>query len=246
MHIFSGTWVIPAISKHIIAKEILPRACEAIGVNEAADCRVIIAALEVVEARIGIAVIAAVAEEVDVCQGAGGGEDIAPGVVGVLRDLGEAAAVLVDRQDVALQIFDEIVLRPGSIAPIPQGNAADLAVFVEGVAHVVHFVVVSFMERFAQNLSVADEVFHPCAVRVHLFRPEAVLVIGIGSGFSAGGQAGQIPALAPAHGVALAVVVVQGIAAAVVGEAVAVHLGQQVLPAHDVHTDGVDMDYGIF
>ena len=52
-------------------------------INDSVNRRVVISALEVVEARLGVVVVAAVAEGVGVCEGAGGGQYLAVGVVGV-------------------------------------------------------------------------------------------------------------------------------------------------------------------
>ena len=55
----------------------------AVGINEPAELGVVVTGFEVVEAGVGIEVVAPVAEGVDVGHVAGGGEDLAPGVVGV-------------------------------------------------------------------------------------------------------------------------------------------------------------------
>ena len=57
----------------------------AIRIDESTDCRVIIAGLEVIEAAFGIVVVTTVTERVLLSQGAGGGQDLAVGVVGVGR-----------------------------------------------------------------------------------------------------------------------------------------------------------------
>ena len=54
-----------------------------VGVDEAADGGVVVAGLEVVKAGFLVIVVAAVAEGVHLCQGAGSGKDLAVGVVGV-------------------------------------------------------------------------------------------------------------------------------------------------------------------
>ncbi len=50
--IFIAHRIIPAVRKHIVPEEPLPRAAVGIGVEESAEGRVVISALEVVEARL--------------------------------------------------------------------------------------------------------------------------------------------------------------------------------------------------
>ena len=45
-------WIIPAVRKHIVPQEALAGACVAVGVEEALDHRVVISALQVIEARL--------------------------------------------------------------------------------------------------------------------------------------------------------------------------------------------------
>ena len=61
--------------------------CVGVGVEKAADRGIIIPALQVVQTGLGIKVIAAVADGVDAGHRAAGAEQLAPGVVAVVRDL---------------------------------------------------------------------------------------------------------------------------------------------------------------
>ena len=74
----------------------------AVRIHEPSCGRVIIAGLEVVEAAFGIVIVATVTERVFLGQGAGGGQDLAVGVVGVGGN-GIAAGVH-HAHDVALQV----------------------------------------------------------------------------------------------------------------------------------------------
>ena len=56
-----------------------------ISVDKPSCSRVIIAGLEVIEAAFGIVIVPSVAKRVFLCQGAGGGQDLAIGVVGIRR-----------------------------------------------------------------------------------------------------------------------------------------------------------------
>ena len=51
--------IVPTVREHIIAEEALAGACETVGVDEALDYRVIITALEVIESRFYVLIVAA-------------------------------------------------------------------------------------------------------------------------------------------------------------------------------------------
>ena len=115
--------IILAICEHIGAEEAVGvGGGEGVGVDEPADGRVIIAALEVVEAGLGVVIIAAVAQGVDVGDAGGISEDfrtavvhcaVAPCIIVVERDHG--ARRIEDGRHVTLCIDKVIVqlrLRP--------------------------------------------------------------------------------------------------------------------------------------
>jgi len=91
-------------------------ASEHIGVNESANGRIIIPSLEVVEPCLSILIIAPVAEGVDVSQSTGFGQDIAPGVVGVLTDLGEGIPGFIDCQSMKAKDEKEGILSSSPVA----------------------------------------------------------------------------------------------------------------------------------
>ena len=81
----------------------------AVRIYEPSCSRVIIAGLEVIESAFRIVVVTTVAERVLLCQGAGGSQDLAVGVVGVTR-YGISAGIH-QAHDIALQIRDVIIGR---------------------------------------------------------------------------------------------------------------------------------------
>ena len=96
-------WIIVAISKHIAAQEALPGGRIVIRIDEPANFRVIVSALQVVEAGFRIVIIPPVAEGIvigHVCGGGGNGrprrvghaQHLAERVVGVLRHQGPRVA----------------------------------------------------------------------------------------------------------------------------------------------------------
>ena len=105
--------VVPAICKHIPAENALPCKSIAIRIDKPTGFGVIVSALEVVQPRLRVIDIPAVAEGVEFAQcvghGAGGGQRITPGIVGVRHHLRAAA---VDQPGhIALRILQVEVLR---------------------------------------------------------------------------------------------------------------------------------------
>ena len=109
--------IILAIREHIGAEEAVGiSGGEGVGVDEPAVGRVIIAALEVVEAGLGVVIIAAVAKRVDVPDEAGGGVlltvcivhgVVAPCAVVVGRD--EHTGGIQKGNDIALRVEDVVI-----------------------------------------------------------------------------------------------------------------------------------------
>ena len=122
--------VVPAVGEHIIAEEALAGGGVGVGVDESADGGVVVAGLEVIEPGFGVVDIAAVAQGIDLCQGAGGGQDLAVGIVRVGRYY--LLIAVQDRQNIALEISDKIV--GGAIIGQGVGVTAFVVEEVQGVA----------------------------------------------------------------------------------------------------------------
>jgi len=127
-------WVIPTVGKHVIAQQALSSCSEGIRINESAPFGVIVAGLEVVQLGLSVVDIATVAEGVIFTQGAstasGGGENVAPGIVGISYQL--ITALVNDTDNVALEIRHIVVT--GTV--IDDGNGDTGRVVVE-----VHFLI---------------------------------------------------------------------------------------------------------
>ena len=209
--------VVVTIREHVVPQEALPRRGKGVGAHKPADGGVIIAALEVIESRFGIVVIAAVAEGIDRCEVAGLGEDIAPGIVGVGSDFGKARNLVVgsfhpvDRGHVALEVLGEVVFRPGRGPGSPVGNAADAAVLVEGVAKIVGKAPVGLVDRLAHGFSVYQVIFSAAAVGGSFAAADSAPVVGVGEAFASHRDAPQPPSLGPGHAIRRAVVVPSGV-----------------------------------
>ena len=102
--------VIPAIGKHIAAGNALSCGNKSVHTNEPPELRVIIAAVQIVQAGFGIIVIPPVAEGILIAHGVAGGVGdgaVAPGVVAVLsHDLSRGGAD--DGDDVPLDIVEVV------------------------------------------------------------------------------------------------------------------------------------------
>ena len=65
--------IVCAICKHVMSQDALSCGSIPIRIEEAASGGVVISALQVIEAGFGVVVVAAVAEGINRCEGAGGG-----------------------------------------------------------------------------------------------------------------------------------------------------------------------------
>ena len=120
-------WIVHAIAEKVIATNISTNTgYRIIRVDKAADSGVIIPALEIVQACFSVVEVPAVAEGVQLAQrvrhGAGGGQRIAPRVIGVRHHL--CAAGVDQPGHVALRVLQVEVFR----AIIGDGHGTDLVV----------------------------------------------------------------------------------------------------------------------
>ena len=102
--------VVVAIRKHIASNDPLSGGGQAVGVDEAAKCRIVIAALEVIQLGLGVVVVAPIPERIHGGQGARRGQHFAPGVVAVLGIARPRRAD--DLHHVALQVRHIVVPKP--------------------------------------------------------------------------------------------------------------------------------------
>ena len=105
--------IVPAICKHVMSIEALSRGQIRIRIDKPAPPRVIIPALQIVQPRFRVVDVSAVAQRVLFAEGggqrAGGGQQIAPCVVGVGHDARAACAD--EAGHVALRVLDVEILR---------------------------------------------------------------------------------------------------------------------------------------
>ena len=105
--------VIPTVRKHIVSNNALPCGRIPIRIDKSAPRRVIVPALQIIQPRLRVIDVPAVAEGVlcaeGCCHRAGGGQRVAPCVVGVGHDAGAAGADKAGH--VALCVLDVEILR---------------------------------------------------------------------------------------------------------------------------------------
>ena len=189
---------------------------KAVRADEPPKFRAIIPAVQIVQASFGIVIVASVAEGILVAHGVAGSvgdRAFAPGVVGVFRNHLPRGGPD-DGNDIPLQVV-EVVEQHG-----PVGKAHALAGAVVEEAHN------GIPGLLRQNLAAVEEKFRGGAVD-RFGRSDTVGVVLIAVGIAAVGDFPQLPA----HPGVAGAVVAGHVANAVVGDGLAVVLGQQVRPA---------------
>ena len=198
--------IILAICEHIGAEEAVGvSGSEGVGVNEPAVRKVVVPALEVVEARFAVVVVTAVTQGIDVPDEAGLRNlrtfVIVHGIVtprAVVVGRGEGAVRVQQRDDIALRVEDVVIKRRGRAVVIDHGERL--------VAVVIHE-----LERLAAPL-----LPHDLAGKRRVVVRRAVdrftgadtgHVVGVGDLLAVDRRGGELTALRPREGIVLAVVV---------------------------------------
>ena len=136
------------------------------------------------------------AERIDIRQGSAFRKNVAPGIVAVAGCNGIVSAFS-DFQYIALQILNEIVVRPRPVTGIPKGNAADTPASIHVVPQPkIHFAV-SPVPRFSHDGAAQDVENVVAAVSMGLPHPDALGIVRIGGGHAAVGDGGQLPTVLP-------------------------------------------------
>ena len=221
--------IILAIREHIGAEETVGvGGGEGVRVDEPADGRVIIAALEIVEAGLGVIVIAAVAQGVEVGDAGGIGEDfrtavihraVAPGVIVVGRS--EFAARIEDGGHIALRVEDVVI------------ELRCLAVLVDHGERLVA-VVIDELEGVIVTPSLPHDLAGERGVGVGriadlLVAADTGHVVGVGNLLAVHRRGGELAALRPREGIVLAVVVRNRVAGGREGARLRLPLIQDIL-----------------
>ena len=92
-------------------------------VNPSANFRIIVPALEIIQASFGIIEVASIPQRVYICEVAGGGEQLAPSVVGVCGSFSTGCGY--DFENVALKVLDVEIFCVSAVRG--SGEAYDLS-----------------------------------------------------------------------------------------------------------------------
>ena len=214
--ISSNRWGVSTVCKHIIPQEALAGACIGICVEEALDDWVVISGLQVIEAGLRVVVVPAIAQGVDVREAAGGGEDVAPGVVGILCHRCVLAVQKLDH--VALGVQHVVIgvvarLRLVVVPPHQEGMAGFVIDEIQRVLEYGIFsrVAVQPVDGFSHDPAVLGHVLMPQAVG-DLHAADAGHIVRIGIQVAALGYAAEPAALGPGEvGIIRPVVPVEGV-----------------------------------
>ena len=203
--------VIITIRKHIATQEARSRTSIPIRIDKPTIRRIIISTLQIIEACFGIVVVASIAQGVNVCHGAGTGNDFAPCVIGVachfLVFLNCGACVNTHQLDnIALQIQDIVVssIATAAVGRVPQCKRIT-GVVIDEIHHSVTI-------ALANDFAVLRDVGMRYAV-YDLLCTDTICIIAVVVGTTISGDTRKLSALHPSQvGVGLfAVVVVQRI-----------------------------------
>ena len=211
-------WIIATIGKHIVPNKALAGGGEGIGVEEAAHLGVVISTLQVVEAGFLVIDISSISQRIDNAEGgghgAGAGELLAPGIVAITDH--SVSGLVQNGYHIALDIGGIVV----GCAVIDQGQG--LAIRRVGEVEV------RSVTDHAQKLTAVVEIAVAIGA-VTAGYTQAVCIVGIvpGGGAVLFRHGNKLSAMLPAIGPDT---VVQGITNLVVGNIVAVIMGQQVAP----------------
>ena len=195
-----------------------------IRVDETAGGGVVVAGLEVVESGLFVVVVAAVTQGVDLCQGAGSGQDLAVGIVGVGRH--DLLIAIQDGQNIALEVGDIVV--GGTVVGQGVGMTALVIEEVQSVA------APGLPHQLTTGIEIAVG-----GVADFLGQPQTVGIVGEGERLATAVGGDQSPSLFPGHCPPGAVIVAGRIARVIVGDRLSIKGSEQILP------DGVAVGVGV-
>ena len=81
--IFAFHWIVATVGEHVVAQQALSGGGVCVRINKSTDGRSIKSGLQIIEPGLGIEIVSAVAEGIDIGQVAGLSQDVAPGVINV-------------------------------------------------------------------------------------------------------------------------------------------------------------------
>ena len=179
MRVTKNDRTISTIGKHIIAHHTLPGGGVGVRIDEAGHPGIVITGLQIVELSLRVKNISTVAQGVHVCQGAGGGENVAVWVVLVFRN--HFSLCVNNGHDITLEIGDVVV--QGSVMLDREGVTACVIEEIESIGAV----------GLSQQLTTSIVIGMHCAVD-GFTGSQAVGIVGIADGVGAVGGGGKLAA----------------------------------------------------
>ena len=170
-----------------------------IRIDKPPNSRIIIPALQVIKSRLAVVVVPTVPQGIGVGHRASGGGDVAVGIVGVGGYDGATDAVH-QVYDIALEVGDVEVL--GAVVGHAVGGTVGIVSKVYGGTSV----------GLPQQLVIGIDIGVLDAV-YGFGGADAVLVVGVGDGGACLAGAGELAAIAPGEGPAVAIIVAHWVAA---------------------------------
>ena len=219
--------IIIAIRKHIVSQKTLPRGCEGVRIDKAADGGVVITALEVIESGFLIVYISTIAQGVLRKNGVAGLENnVTVGII--LVNTVSRARGTGDADDIALQVQKIIT----GVTIILQRVGCALFIIEE-----VHDVgSATLRPGLTQQLAAGIDVVIGNAI-YGLTGADTIAVVGVANRSAGFRCACQFPAILPGKGPAGTVIVACRIAAVVIGDGFSIKRGQQIHPAVGITID---------
>ena len=212
-----NNWVVVAVGKYIATENSSTGRCKCIGIDESTDGGVVITGLQVIEPGIMVINIATIQQRIQLndCMGTGsrGGNDVAPGVIGVVAD--KAAGIAADFNHIALQIGDVIV--GCAVQRYRGGIAVTIVGEVEGVGTLRH------LHQLGAVVHIGIGIRAVAPAGAH-----TVGIIGVGPGGVTPCHGSKLSAMLPSIGPCT---IVEGITHLIVGNGYAVIRRQQVAPS---------------
>ena len=197
--------VIGAISKHVASEYTLPSGGIRIRIDEPPDLWIVISGLQIVHLQLGVVVIAAVPQGVEICHGTSGGNNVA---IRIILIAGNDTSIRVHQiQHIALKVGDIVVDRVSSLqcVGIPAGIIEEVqSVAVRGAVSIIN------NHIFAQKLS-TGVIIVMGGIAYSLGSTQAISVVAIGNISRAVSSGRKAPAILPSESPTSTVVVAERI-----------------------------------
>ena len=198
-------------------------------IQESPDLWVVVSALEIIEARLGIIVIPSVPYRIDICNVCsaydrvaaciGNRKKFSPCVINIVCD--DCIILVANRNNVALQVFEEIILLSGCSVKVL--DSVNCAVFIIAVKQIL--TAPCFLDDPA---AFGDIGMRDAANRFGC--TDSVSIVSIRGCYAAFYRTCKLSSLLPCERITIAVIIAQRITVCIVGNGVSVVFGKKIAP----------------